>query len=103
VADLLGRGLRLDRRLVDQHHRDVVFDGIDAAALVALKRGPVIHELNGRLARGADENFEELGIDRHRVTIRQAGGSGRSGQSGQSGRSLISSEHQTFQIPTPTY
>src|SRR5262245_5150588 len=60
----------LDRGLVDQHHRDVVLDGIDASALGALERGTVFHELNGRLARRADQNLEELGIDRHRLTIR---------------------------------
>ena len=35
----LGCPLRLDRRLVEQHDRDIVLDRIDALALAALERG----------------------------------------------------------------
>ena len=59
---LAGRseGLRFDGGLVDQHDRDVIFDGIDAVTLCAfqtLRVGPVFEGLD---AGGTDQDFEEI-------------------------------------------
>ena len=54
-----------DCRFVDQHHRNVVFDRIDALAGGALERRAVLDERHRRLAVGAGENLEQFWIDRH--------------------------------------
>src|SRR5262245_32805876 len=55
--------------LVDEHHRDVVLDRIDAVTLVALECRAVLHEPDGSLTVGTRQNFEELGVDGH-LTLR---------------------------------
>ena len=59
----------LDRRFVDQHHRDVVLDGIDALARGALERGAVLDERDRRLAVRTGENFEQFRVDGHAGNI----------------------------------
>ena len=62
-------GLVLDFRLVNQHHRDVILDGIDPATFFALERGAVFHEPDRRLALRAHQDFEQRGVDGHEGTI----------------------------------
>src|SRR5687767_9557946 len=57
--------LRLDRRLVYQHNRDVVLDGIHTMARPALERRAVLDEGDRRLAVGAGEDFEQFCVDWH--------------------------------------
>ena len=57
--------LRLYRRLIDQHDRDVVFDRVHALALSALERRAVLHQLNLGLAVRAGKYLEQFLIDRH--------------------------------------
>ena len=57
--------LLFDRRLVDKHDGDVVLDRIDALAGVALERGVVLHQFDGRLAVRTGEDLEQLRIDCH--------------------------------------
>lgn len=54
-----------NRRFVNQHHWDVVLDGIDAAAGVALETGAAVDQRDGRLAVRARENFEQFRVNRH--------------------------------------
>src|SRR6186713_1555842 len=54
-----------DRGLVDQHHRDVVLDRIDPAALFALQAGAVLDDMHGRFALRTHENLEECRINSH--------------------------------------
>jgi hypothetical protein len=54
--------------LVDQHDRDVVPDGIDPAARVALEALPVVHEPDWCLAVGAREDFEQFLVNWHTVS-----------------------------------
>src|SRR5207245_10730185 len=54
---------------VNQHDGDVVLNRVHALARRAFERGAVLDERDGRLAVGAGENLEELGIDRHGRTI----------------------------------
>ena len=61
--------LRFYRRLVNQHHRDIVLDGIHTMALVALERRAVFDQFDRGLAVGAREDFEEFGIDGHPENI----------------------------------
>jgi hypothetical protein len=60
-----GTRLGLDRRLVQQHHGDVVLDRIHAFALPALEGRAILDELHFRLAVGARQDFQELRIDGH--------------------------------------
>jgi hypothetical protein len=60
--------LGFDSGLVNQHHRDVILDGIDAMTLLALEAGAVIHQLHWRLTVGAGQDFQEFGIDGHGVS-----------------------------------
>src|SRR5262245_21921369 len=57
--------LLLDGRLVDEHDGDVVFDGIDTLARVALEGRAVFDQFDGRFAVGTGENFQQLRVDRH--------------------------------------
>src|SRR4030095_13242555 len=57
--------LRFDRRLVDEHHRYVIFDRVYAVTLFTFERCVVLHELDRRLAIRAGQNLEQFGIDRH--------------------------------------
>ena len=54
-----------DRRLVDQHHRNVVLDRIHAVTRSALERLSVLHQRDRRLARRAGEDFEQFSVDWH--------------------------------------
>ena len=56
---------RFDRRLVEQHDRNVVLDRKHSFALRALERRAVFDELDFRLAVRAREDFEQLWIDGH--------------------------------------
>ena len=61
----------LDRGLVHQHHGNVVLDGVDAPARLALQPAAVVHEVHRGLAVRADQNLEEGGVDGHVLTIGQ--------------------------------
>ena len=50
---------------INQHHRNVVLNRIDALARGAFERGPVFDQGHRRFAVGARENFEQFGIDGH--------------------------------------
>lgn len=56
---------RLYRRLVQQHDRNIVLDGVDALALGALERRPVLDEVDLRLAVGTGKYLEQFRIHRH--------------------------------------
>src|SRR5882672_5516011 len=58
----------LYRRFVNQHHRNVVADGINAAALDAFQSAAIGLQLDLRLADGASEYFQQILTDWHRVT-----------------------------------
>src|SRR5688572_5446828 len=62
----------LYRRLVDQHHRNIVPDGVHALALVALQGGVIVDELYRRFAVGTGQDFQQFGVDGH-----HSSGSGR--------------------------
>src|SRR5689334_1141456 len=65
-----------DRGLVNEHHRDVVPDGIHAFALIALERGAIVDEFYRGLAVRTGQDFEQFGVNRHATSIRVlAGGS----------------------------
>ena len=53
-------GLRFDGRLVDQHDRNVIFDGIDAVALCAFQALGIGAVLEGLDAGRTDQDFEEI-------------------------------------------
>src|SRR5881394_2735952 len=59
------RNSRLDRRLVNQHYGNVVFNRVDAFASRALQRGSVFDEGHRCLAVGTGQNREKFGVDRH--------------------------------------
>ena len=54
-----------DCRLVHEHDRDVVLDGVDPTAGVALEAGAFVHQPHGRFALGTDQDFDERRIDGH--------------------------------------
>jgi hypothetical protein len=49
--------LRFYRRLVNQHHRDIVFDRIHTMALIALERRAVFDQFDRGLAVRARKDF----------------------------------------------
>jgi hypothetical protein len=51
------KGLGLDGCLVNQHHRNVIADGIHALTLDALEPTSILFKYYLGLANGADENF----------------------------------------------
>ena len=57
--------LLLDFGFVDQHHRDVVFNRVNAMALNAFKAAAVGLQLDGRLAERADEYFQKIFAQSH--------------------------------------
>ena len=57
--------LVLDCCLVDQHHRDVVLDRVDAVAGAALQRLAIFHQRDGSLARWTGKDFEQFSINWH--------------------------------------
>src|SRR4029079_18716826 len=59
------RNSRLDGRLVDEYHRDVVFYRVDAMARAALERRSVLHQGDRRFTVRAGENLEQLRVNRH--------------------------------------
>jgi hypothetical protein len=61
----------LDRRFFGKHDWDVVADWIDALAVDALEAGAVLDELHGLLAKGANEDFQEIRCDRHAASLAQ--------------------------------
>src|ERR1700704_2224172 len=58
----------LNSGFVDQHDRDVVLDRVDPVALAALERRTVLDELYRGLAVRARKDFEQLGVDWHRLS-----------------------------------
>src|SRR6266404_7601 len=58
--------MRLNLRLIDQHDRNVVLDGIHAVAFLALQPGLVRFKMYGRFALRADKYFQQFLADRHR-------------------------------------
>src|SRR3954470_4532750 len=54
-----------DGRLVDKHHRNVIFDRVHPAADITAKAGAILHHAYGFLAFGADKDLEQRGIDGH--------------------------------------
>src|SRR5437588_10323474 len=58
-------GSFLDGRFVDQHHRNVVLDGIHPVARVALQAGAVMHEHHGCFEVRASKYLEQFGIEGH--------------------------------------
>lgn len=59
-------GLLLDLGFVNQHHWNVVFDGIDAFAFNALQTLVVRSQLNRLFAQRANQNVQQVLTDRHR-------------------------------------
>jgi len=59
-------GLLLDLGFVNQHHWNVVFDGIDAFAFNALQTLVIRSQLNGLFAQRANQNVQQVLTDRHR-------------------------------------
>lgn len=55
----------LDRRLVNEHDRDVILDQVNALARSALQCGAVVDQGDRRLAVGARQNVKEFRIDSH--------------------------------------
>src|SRR4051812_26488587 len=58
-----------DRRLVDQHHGNVVFDRVDPMTGPALQARPVADERDGGFAFRTDENFQQRRVDGHEGSI----------------------------------
>jgi hypothetical protein len=56
----LGAYLLLDRRFIDQHDGDVIFDRVDAPALRALQALGTLPVLQRLLAGWTDKNFEQV-------------------------------------------
>jgi hypothetical protein len=54
------KNLWLDGRLVYQHYRNVITDGIDAVAFDTLQPASIFFKYYLGFANGADENFEQL-------------------------------------------
>ena len=65
----MGNVLGFHRRFIDQHHRNVVLDGVDAVAGGALQRRAVLDERDGGLAVRTGKNFEQFRVDSHARTI----------------------------------
>jgi hypothetical protein len=64
-----GRRSGFDRRLIDQHHRNVILDGIHTVTRVALERRPVFDQLYRRFARWTGKNLKKLRSDGHTENI----------------------------------
>ena len=52
-------------RFADQHHRNVVANRIDAAALTAFQALAAFGEIDRRFAKWADENLQKLRVHGH--------------------------------------
>jgi hypothetical protein len=63
--EAVSRLFGIDGGLVNQHHWNVVLDGIDSAALVTLEALTVVDQADGGLAIGAGKDFEQFPVDRH--------------------------------------
>src|SRR3954469_7732646 len=57
--------LRLDGRLVQQHHGDVVLDGVDALAALTLEGGSILHGRHRCLALRTRQDGQQLRVDGH--------------------------------------
>src|SRR3954454_4683301 len=62
-----------DGGLVEEHHRDVVLDGVYAMALVALEARVAVHERHRLQGFRAHQDLEQRGIDRHRRLLGKLG------------------------------
>ena len=69
IRNLQSEISRFDGGLVDQHHRDIVLDGVDAMAGAALQRRAILHERDGRFAVRTGKNFKQFRVDGHAGTI----------------------------------
>jgi hypothetical protein len=58
-------GLFFDLRLVDQHHGDIVANGVDTMALDTFQTTLIGLEVYLGLADGADEDLQEFFADSH--------------------------------------
>src|SRR5207249_5156460 len=63
--------LLLNGRFVDEHHRNVVLDRVDAVAGIAFQARPVLHQHDRRFAVRTRKNFKEFGIERHESTLQR--------------------------------
>ncbi len=61
--------LFFDFRLVDQHHGDIVANGVDTMALHTFQTTLVGFEVDHGLADGADEDLQELFADSHSESL----------------------------------
>ena len=57
----------VDLRFIDQHHRDVVANGIDPLAFHAFQAVFVLFQLDRSFAERTDENFQQILADGHNV------------------------------------
>jgi hypothetical protein len=72
-----GKSGRIGGSLVDQQHRDVIADGVDAVASIALKSFGARFEDERFLAGGTDEDFEEVRGDHSAEIVRRGKGDRR--------------------------
>jgi hypothetical protein len=73
----LPTGLFFDLGFVDQHHRYVIPDGIHAMTLNTLQSALIRLHLDGGLADGANQDFQQILVDGHSELLSLAsGGSG---------------------------
>src|SRR4029450_12774871 len=59
----------LDCGLVNEHHRDVVPDGVDAFALLALEGRAIVNEFYRGLAVRTGQDFKQFGVNRHASSV----------------------------------
>jgi hypothetical protein len=72
-----GKLRRIGGSLVDQQHRDVIADGVDTVAGIALKGFGVGFEDERLFAGGTDQEFEEVRGDHDRDIVRRGEGDRR--------------------------
>ena len=71
VGRLRRRSLVFNLGFVDEHDGDVIAYGIYAVALAALQAIPVMDHFYGCLTDRADQNFQQLRINRHAGMVAQ--------------------------------
>ena len=57
--------LRFNLGFVDEHHRNIVLDRVDAVALAALQALAVRRDLDGGLVQRANENIKQFLANSH--------------------------------------
>ena len=58
-----------DSGFIDEHHRDVVLDGVNPSAGAALERRAVLDQDHRRFAIRTGENFKQFWVDGHSWNI----------------------------------